>query len=252
MTFGCVCNVDSMAELAEVGFDFCETGLEVLYPTLDDGAFRGARRDVLAEPLFAEVIRIPDVLLWAEEPAGPSPANHPPLGLRDTFRRAALVGCRTIVATVPSHKQWPDFRDRPEAWRHTMNAVGVLAQEAATSGVAIALSPNSQADGIARSIEETWVLVEEVGHPAVGVAADIGAVQDPADMAAAGPALKHVHLPLPRRFGGDFDTTTCYEAVSALAEFGYRSRVSVCAPWPIVSPHARHLLDDLRPLAQHI
>jgi hypothetical protein len=96
------------------------------------------------------------------------------------------------------------------------------------------------------------VLAEEVGHPAVGVVADVGAVEDLADIATAGPALKHVHLPLPRRFGGDFDTTTCYEAISALAEFGYRGRVAVADHWSVVCPHARDLLDDLTPLAREV
>ncbi len=252
MKFGCICDVSNMTEVAEVGFDFGETDAEVLYPTLDDEAFRRARQDLLAEPLFPEVIQIPDAILWPGNLTDASGRDNPGLDLHDLFRRAALVGCRTIIAIVPGHQQCRDVRDRPEAWRQTMNAIGLLAEEAARSGVAIALSPNSRADGIARTIEETWVLAEEVGHPAVGVVADVGAVQDLTDMATAGPALKHVHLPLPRRFGGDFDTTTCYEAVSALSEFGYRGRVSVSAHWSVVSPHAEDLLDDLRPLARAV
>lgn len=241
-----------MAELAEVGFDFGETDCQVLYPTLDDDAFRRARQDLLAEPLFPETIHVPDAVGWAGEAADRSGENGSVLDLHDLFRRAALVGCRTVLATVPEHNQGDDTIDRPEAWRQATNAIGLLAEEAARSGVAIALSPNSGADGIARTIDETWVLAEEVGHPAVGIAANVGTVQYLADIATAGPALKHVHLPLPRRFGGDFDTTTCYEAVSALAEFGYRGRVSVAADWSVVSPHAEDLLDDLRPLAREV
>ena len=114
----------------------------------------------------------------------------------------------------------------------------------------LALEPGSHARGVVSTIEEAWVLTEEIGHPAVGVAAHLGAVSGPADMVAAGPALKHVHLPLPRRFGGDFDTTACYEAISELAGFGYYGRVSIAAPWSLVSPHAEDLLDDLKPLAR--
>lgn len=250
MKLGCFCDVAHMGELAEAGFEFCETGADSLYPTLDEDAFRLARQDLLAEPLFPEAIRLPDAIAWAGELTGGPAGSDPPLGLHALFRRAALVGCRTIVATVPGHQQRPDVRDRPETWRRAMNAIGRLAEEAARNGLALALSPNSGADGVARTIEEAWVLAMEVGHPAVGVVANVGAVQDLADMAAAGPALKHVHLPLPRRFGGDLDTTTCYEAVSALAEFGYRGRVSVAAHWSVVAPHAEGLLEDLRPLAQ--
>lgn len=252
MKFGCLCDADNMAELAEVGFDFGETGVGVLHPTRDDDAFRRARQDLLAEPLFAEVIRIPDAVAWAGAAADPSRKSNLPLQLHDLFRRAALVGCRTIVATVPAYRECSLVKDLPEAWRRAMNAISLLAEEAARTGLAIALSPNSGADGVARTIDETWVLAEEVGHPAVGVVADVGGVEDLADIATAGPALKHVHLPLPRRFGGDFDTTTCYEAIAALAEFGYRGRVSVADHWSMVCPHARDLLDDLTPLAREV
>ena len=70
-----------------------------------------------------------------------------------------------------------------------------------------------------------------------------------ADLIAAGPALKHVWLPVPRRHGGDADTTSCFEVLADLAAFGYNGRVSVAAGWPRIANGAAQLLDELRACA---
>lgn len=255
MKFGCVCAVENMAALADVGLAFAETDAGALYPTLDDEAFRRARQSMLAEPLFPEVIRIPDLVLQAEcspdmPGAGGNGESDDSLDLRTTFRRAALVGCRVIVADAPRYDHRHRFNGQGGAWEQALGAVSHLCEQAALTGVGVALRPTDGPEGVAETLEETWVLAEEVGHPAVGVVADVGMVADPADMGTAGPALRHVYLPLPRRFGGDFDTTTCYEAVAALAEFGYAGRISIDADWSAISGRAVDLLDELMSLAR--
>jgi hypothetical protein len=95
-------------------------------------------------------------------------------------------------------------------------------------------------------LEEAWVLTEVVGHGAVGIAANLGMVGQVADIATAGPAVKHVWLPLPRRYGGTAETTACLEALGDLVELGYDGRVSVEVQWSAIADVAGELLDELK------
>ncbi len=245
MRFGCLCTPVELTDLAEAGYDFGETGIEVLYPTLDEDDFRRAREVLRAEPLFPEVVRAPDLLQQAMTVDSAGHAADP-LDLRTLFRRAATVGAKVIVVLAPGHDALRRFNGQAKAWREAAEAAGLLGEQAARSGLSVAIAPGAQPGGLAASLDEAWMLAEEVGHPAVGVAADVGTIDDWADMAAAGPALKHVHLPLAHRFGGEFDTERWFEALHALREFGYRGRLSVAAEWPSFAGRAPDLLEELR------
>ncbi len=249
MRFGSLCAPEEMTDLAEAGYDFGETEIGVLYPTLDEETFRHAREALRAEPLFPEVVRAPDLLQWAvtaDDRSGPVVGE---LDLRTLFRRAAMVGVKTLVVVAPGHDALQRFDGQARAWREAAGATGLLGEHAARSGLTIAIAPAAQQGGLATSLDEAWVLAEEVGHPAVGVAAEIDTIDDWADLSAAGPALRHIHVPLPHRFGGDFSTERWFEALHALREFGYRGRVSVATEWPTFAERAAELLDELRAAA---
>jgi hypothetical protein len=235
MRFGCLCEVEEMSALANAGYGFAETGAAVLYAALEEGPFREARQRLLAEPLFAEVVRVPGLLDGDEAP-------ELALTARDLFRRAALVGAKVLVAQAPPAPR--EESARSEAWRGLVETLGLLSESGARNGVALAIAPVRQGS-LAETLEEAWVLTQEVGHPTVGIAADLGTVREAADLAAGGPAIKHVWLPLPRRYGGEADTTTCFEALGDLAEMGYHGRVSVSAAWPALGERAGDLLEEL-------
>ncbi len=234
MRFGCRCAIEEMAELANAGFEFAEMSPSALYPTLGDDAFRRARRDLLAEPLFPEVIRIPELLAWA----GADTAE-----LRQPFRRAALVGCQIIIAEMPGFDTPPAFGRPTRAWRAATTAVSVLGEYAARVGVRLALEPRPG------SIEEAWVLAEEAGHAAVGVSLDLAGVDDLADIAAAEALLTHVSMPAPRNLGGELDSARCMDALEHLVEFRYAGRMTITTPWRDISKTADDLLDELKRLA---
>jgi hypothetical protein len=193
----------------------------------------------VAEPLFPEVVRLPDLVARVD-------GRGPLADLRTLFRRAAMVGGKVIVAAAPSYDRVHRFNGQAEAWRRAAEIVGLLGERAAPCGLSIALQPSAESAALAGTIEEAWVLAEEVGHPAVGVAMDMALVDDWADLAAAGKTLKHLHLPLPRRFGGAFDTERWFEALAALREFAYSGRLSLAAAWSSFSAHAAELLEALR------
>ncbi|MGQ9732137.1 MAG: sugar phosphate isomerase/epimerase family protein [Candidatus Zipacnadales bacterium] len=239
MRFGCQCRVEDMATLASVGYEFGETDASVLYPRLEEKAFRRARQALLAEPLFPEVVWVPGLLTGV----GGEEVN---LSLREVCRRAVLVGAKTLVIEAP--KSPPHSRHSNDIWAQAIGALGSLGQQVGQHGLTVALRPVT--GSLAKSLEEAWVLAEEVGHPAVGVAADLATVAERTDVAAAGSALKHVWVPLPRRYGGKADTTECLEALSNLAEFGYKGRVSIAAEWTIMAKVGGALLEDLRAYAE--
>ena len=242
MRLGCFCQIEDMTALADAGYDFAETGLEVLYLSLDDDDFRRAREFLRAEPLFPEVVQAPDLLGWAMAAEG----DGPPIDLRGLFRRAAMVGAKLLVVSAPGRDALKRFSGQAQAWRQAAESAGLLAQHAATSGLTIAITPGRAEDSLAATIEEVWVLAEEVGHPAVGVAAEVSAIEDWADVAAAGPTLRHIYLPLPGRFGGPFSTEWFFEALHALREFGYTGRATIAADWATLAPRAADLLEEIR------
>ncbi len=246
MRFGCLCTADEMTALADAGYDFGETNADVLYPTLNEGAFRRAREVLLAEPLFPEVVRAPELLQCAMTAPERSGRVMGGLDLRTVFRRAAMVGAKVLVVTAPGHDALQRLNGQAKAWRETVEAAGLLGEHAARSGISVAIAPQADEPGLAATLDEAWVLVEEVGHPSVAVSADVSAIDDWADMAATGLALRHVELPLPGRFGGSFSTERCLEALHALREFGYRGRVSVAAKWPRFAERAAELLEEIR------
>jgi len=225
-----------MASLADAGYEFAETEAGVLYPGLDDEAFGRARRELLAEALFPEVVRVPGLLTGT----GGAEAD---LSLRKACRRAALVGAKVLVVTAPM--DGADERHRVETWREAVQAVGSLGEHAARNGLSVAVGPGGEGS-VAETLEEAWVLAEEVGHRAVGVAGDLGAMGEAADVAAAGSALRHVWMPLPRRYGGEAATTACLETLGDLVELGYDGRVSVFAKWSTFAERAGLLLDELK------
>lgn len=232
--FGCRCDIEEMTALAEVGYEFAETDARVLYPRLDGAAFRQARQAVLAHSLFPEVVRAPGLL---DEMGG----DESELSLREAFRRAALVGAKVVVVRAPRVER----SERAEAWRQAAQALGALGEPAARNGLVVAVAAGGRGS-VAETLEEAWVLTEEVGHRAVGLAADLAAPDSVHDLAAAGPSVKHVWLPLPRRYGGTVETTACLEALGDLAELGYRGRVSVAEDWTGYADVAGELLEELR------
>jgi len=115
-----------MQSLADVGYEFAEMDASVLYPTLDEAAFRRARQAVLSESLFPEVVHVPGLLSGTN-------GCQVELSLRDVFRRAALVGARTLLVQAPATAV--AARGSAEAWRETTEALGLLGEHAARSGV---------------------------------------------------------------------------------------------------------------------
>jgi len=249
MRFGCLCRVTEMTAVADAGYDFGETEADVLYPGLEEEAFRRAREALRTEPLFPEVVQATELLhctMAARERSGRVMGD---LDVRTVFRRAAMVGAKVVVVTAPGYDALQRFNGQAKAWREATEAIGLLGEQAARCGLSVAVAPRTDAGGLATTIDEVWVLSEEVGHPAVGVSADVSTIADWADMAATDLALKHVHLPLPGRFGGEFSTERCLEALGALREFGYGGRVSVSAEWSTFADRAAELLEEMRAVA---
>jgi len=224
MRFGCLGVLADMEPAAEMGFDYIEAAEGDLLLSAEEATFRRLREDVLAQPLFPEVVQ----LTHLTAPGG-----------TDVLRRAALMGARVIV--VDAGQVWAEAGGD---WQRATDRLSAFGHEASRAGLMAALRADSRADGL----EEAWMLVQEAGHPALGVAADAEALHlrsgEPEELLALERSLLHLYLPPvgEHRLAADFWDGL----VAVLHELGYRHRLTVNRPWAALERWGREAVESAR------
>lgn len=149
---------------------------------------------------------------------------------------AGRLGIENLVFGSPRQRVRPDDL-LPEAAADIARAVfHRLADHARAAGTAIGLEPNPARYGtnFLNTTDETAAFVRSVGHPALGLTLDLGAMHVNGEFAA-GDALigrhvdliRHVHVSEPGLGPAPARAEDAAQALSALRRGGYRGAVSI-------------------------
>ena len=170
---------DAAAASKAAGFDgielcIAETG--VLTPATDEATCRAYAAEVAAQGLALETIA--SGMTWGCSPTHPDPAvRRKAIALhRDALRRAAWLGCRTMLfvpgaVMVPWNPSYKPVRyDQAVAWAR--EAVAELAKTAEEVGVDLGVE--NVWNGLFYSPLEFAAFIDSFKHPRVGVYFDVG------------------------------------------------------------------------------
>lgn len=146
------------------------------------------------------------------------------------------LGCRNLVLGSPTARCVPDGMTRTEADGVATDVLGRLGDRCRAAGITLALEPNPAAYGtnFLNTLAETTALVRAIGHPAVTVNFDIGALRLNGETEVALAALpldvahlSHVHISEPLLAPAPSDAETLAPILSALDRAGYSGWVSI-------------------------
>lgn len=146
------------------------------------------------------------------------------------------LGCPNLVLGSPTARCVPDGMARAEADRIATDVLGRLGDRCRAAGVTLALEPNPTAYGtnFLNTLAETTTLVRAIGHPAITVNFDIGALRlngETETTLATLPRdvghLSHVHISEPHLAPAPSDPESLTRLVSALDRAGYEGWVSI-------------------------
>ncbi len=167
-------------------------------PEKDDQVFAASL--ALARQAAIPVLACNNFLPGSLRATGPD-ADHPKIlaYAQIAFARARSIGVKTIVFGSAAARRLPEGFSKVQA---TAQFVGLLRQMgplAATQGVTVAIEPlNTREDNFLNTVAEGAAIVEAVGHPGIGLAADIYHMmrngETPADLLRDAPRVTHVHI----------------------------------------------------------
>ncbi len=252
--FGCCAPVRASALLADAGFDFIELSSDILLPEEPAEAFEPVRQNLAAQDLFPEVLSL--VLPPQASLIGPDlDRGHIERLLRCTFERAGAVGARLVVFGAGARRDLPADLPRPSAWRQLKRLLDRAAKLASAQGLELAVEPiPGSGSSMIDSLEEAWILAEEVAQPNVGVAAPLAyllAEREGYDaLIVAGSALRHVYVSDPDRRPPGESAFSYRPLFDALAQANYQGSVSIASDWRSLQTQAPHALQTLREAAR--
>ena len=184
-------------QLATLGYDYIELSLRDL-AALPEAAFAdlAARLRRAGVPCEACNNFFPSEIRLTGPAADLSVAVE---YARAAFVRAARLGVQVVVFGSSGARNVPAGFPPDAAWAQLRVLLVALGPVAEQSGITIAIEHlNRGESNILNSIAEGWRMAREVAHPRVRVLADAYHVrqenEDPAILAAVGPALVHVHV----------------------------------------------------------
>ena len=184
-------------QLATLGYDFIELSLRDLAalpePDCEALAARLARTGVPCEAcnnFFPAALRL----------TGPAADLPAALAYAETaLARASRLGVKIVVFGSSGARNVPAGFPLEAAWEQLRALLRALGPVADRHGITIAIEHlNRGESNILNRVAEGWRMAQEVAHPRIRVLADAYHVrqenEDPAILAAPGPALVHVHV----------------------------------------------------------
>lgn len=229
---------DWIPRLAELGFDYVDLPMAQMM-TLDDANFQ----ELVLAPLRAS--GLPCVCVNNLFPAsirltGPDAAPETALDYcRRAFARAEALGATRAVFGSSGARNVPAGWPREAAFHQLADLLRELAPLAAAHGITLVIEPlNRGESNILSGIAESIRLCSTVSHENVRMLVDFYHMalsgESPADAAAAGNTLRHVHLarPLGRGLPYDGDGEDYAAFFAALHSIGYDGEVSIEAYVP--------------------
>jgi len=173
---------------------------------------------------------------------------------RSALERAAGIGARLVVFGSSGARNVPEGYDMDSALAQLAGLLAGLGPCAAELGIVIAVEPLRRLESnIINRLEEALRLVDGVGHPSIRVLVDSYHLQaeaeDPAVIALAGAAVRHVHVAEGegRRFPSG--PGALRPLFAELKRIGYDGRCSIEAYTEDFSTDARRALGFLKELA---
>ena len=252
MRFGVCTGAEQARLLAQAGYDYIELGVSgALSPEQPEEEVMPALHAALAGTgLAAETYNV--LLPGNLKVVGPDtdPVRQGKY-LEEAFRRAASLGGQVAVFGSGGSRRIPAGWARAEAQGQAADFLRLCGAAAARHGMAVAVEPlNLSECNFLNSVAEAAALVQEAGHPAVGVLSDLYHVtQDGHSYSETreAPGLRHVHVAGAGRrapAAEDYEYLRGYFAV--LKGRGYDARVSIEGQWDDMASQAAASLAVLR------
>lgn len=236
MKLGVCTGLENAGILAELGFDYIETGLAAV-AAMNPEDFSRAQETLLGSGLRCEAM---NVMLPGELPVvGP---EVKPERVEDylarAFARAARLGAQVIVFGSGGSRRVPEGFSWAGAWRQLRDYLTLADRQAGAQGLQIAIEPLRREEcNILNRVSEAVELAAVLELPHVGVLGDTyhmwSGGEPLAVLAEADSLLRHVHIACPegRRFPKEDDPADRrgeYQALfQILEEMGYPGRVSI-------------------------
>jgi sugar phosphate isomerase/epimerase len=184
-------------------------------------------------------IRCANVFLPANLPCVGEAVDEPALlaYAETAFARAAQVGIKRIAFGSGKAREIPVGYSQTRARDQFIGFLKTIAPAAARAEVIIVIEPlNVKECNFINTLSEGAGIVEECGHPNIGLLADtyhMGSAQEgPETLRRFGEYLRHVHVaeyPSRKFPGADGQSYRAYFA--ALREIGYRDDISIECQW---------------------
>lgn len=250
MRFGVCAGLDRAEAAARAGWDFIEVGVGAFVPSEPDSAYAEVRSRVAGLPIPVEAANcfIPANLRLTGPEVNPDALLA---YVEVAFQRMAEASLKVVVLGSGGARNLPDgwpMERGLEQLADFLRAAAAVAQEA---GMTIAVEPLRRAESnIINRVADAVALCGRVDHPSVRPLADLFHMtqegEPPASVAAVASSLAHVHVADSGRVPpgqGDMDFRSF---LGALAEGGYRGRISVECGWDDFEAQQDAALSTLR------
>ena len=157
-------------------------------------------------------------------------------GMTRAINLAGRFQIPNLVFGSPGQRRIPDDMAEDDAWAQAAETFRRLGDRAAAEGTVVAIESNPVAYGtnFVNTFGEAEAFVTRVGHPAVTLILDLGAMQIngdfdtvPARVRTLDAPLTHVHVSEPHLVPAPDDDTDLAPVFSALRDAGYARAVSI-------------------------
>lgn len=157
-------------------------------------------------------------------------------GMHRAITLAGRFGIPNLVFGSPAQRRVPDGMTMEAALAEAAEVFGRLGDAAAAAGTCITIEANPAAYGtnFLTTLEEAEAFVALVGHPAIALILDLGAMHMnasypsvPARLPALAPRLNHVHVSEPDLAPAPADPRALAPVLTGLRAAGYAKAVSI-------------------------
>lgn len=236
MKLGVCTTLDNAGVLAQLGYDYIETGLAAV-AAMPEAAFARAKESLTASGLRCEAM---NVMLPGDLPVvgGAVDPARVESYLCAAFARAEQLGARVIVFGSGGSRQVPEGFSWARAWRQIREFLTLADRIAGRHGLRIAIEPLRREEcNILNRVGEAVELAALLDLPHVGVLGDTYHMHCEGEpltaLTGAGELLWHVHIACPqgRAFPGPGDPADARgeykDLFQVLKGAGYQGRVSI-------------------------
>lgn len=241
--------------LAELGYDYMETGLSGI-AALDEDEFSRQKQGLLATPLRAEVLNIllpPELKVVGDSYSRQAVEDY----LSRALPRAKELGAELVVFGSGGAKRIPDGFEYTRAMEQLRDFVSLLAKKAKEYDLVFPIEALRREEcNCINSLKEARELMESAHSPRIRMLADLyhmeAVGETPADMQALGDTLAHVHIARPqsRTSPTPQDGYDYAPFFAALAQMGYGARISFEGKVESLQSEAAVCLDYLKQLCR--